>query len=100
MAGEFSKCGHLQRPYSRAGVRGLVFTATDAGYQAQPILTVGADLHLAAEAHAVLDVLARHPDVVGDLIDLVVLPGAGRECRCQAARGSSGGRGRCPIRTS
>jgi hypothetical protein len=40
-------------------------------------LAVGADLHLVAEAHVVLDVLARHADIVGDLVDLVALLGAG-----------------------
>jgi hypothetical protein len=39
-------------------------------------LAVGADLHLVAEAHVMIDAPARHTDVVGDLVDLVALPGA------------------------
>jgi hypothetical protein len=42
-------------------------------------LAVGADLHLVAEPHVMLDVLAGHADIVGDLVDLIALLGAGED---------------------
>jgi hypothetical protein len=63
----------LQRPYNRAGVRGLVLLVDET----KTLLAVGANLHLILEAHVVLDVLAGHADVVGDLVDLISLLGAG-----------------------
>jgi hypothetical protein len=38
-------------------------------------LTVRRDLHLLPEPHIMLNVLARHPDIVGDLVDFVALRG-------------------------
>jgi hypothetical protein len=42
-------------------------------------LAIGANLHLVAEPHVVLDVLAGHADIVGDLVDLIALLGAGED---------------------
>jgi hypothetical protein len=42
-------------------------------------LPVGGDLHLVAEADVVLHVLARHTDVVGDLVDVIAVLGAGED---------------------
>jgi hypothetical protein len=42
-------------------------------------LSVRANLHLIAEAHVMLDILTGHADVVGDLVDVVVLLGAGED---------------------
>ena len=72
---EFCKPGDLQRPYSRTGVRGLVLVVDET----KPLLAVGANLHLVAEPHVVLDVLAGHADIVGDLVDLIALLGAGED---------------------
>ena len=72
---EFCKPGDLQRPYSRAGVRGLVLVVDET----KPLLAVSADLHLVAEPHVMPDVLARHADIVGDLVNLIALLGAGED---------------------
>jgi hypothetical protein len=61
------KPGDWQRPYSRAGVRGLVLAVDET----KSLLVIGANLHLVAEPHVVLDVLAGHADIVGDLVDLI-----------------------------
>jgi hypothetical protein len=42
-------------------------------------LVIGANLHLVAEPHVVLDVLAGHADIVGDLVDLLALLDAGED---------------------
>ena len=52
-------------------------------------MAVGPDLHLVPEAHVVLDVLARHADIVGDLVDLVALLGARKDAG--AAKAVNGG---------
>jgi hypothetical protein len=44
--------------------------------ETQPLLTVGTNLHLILKTHVVLDVLARHADIVGDLVDLIALFGS------------------------
>jgi len=62
---KFCKSGELQRPYSRAGVRGLALVVDET----KPLLAVCAELHLVAKPHLMLDILAGHPDVVGDLVD-------------------------------
>jgi hypothetical protein len=54
---EICKLGDWQRPYSRAGVRGLVLAVDET----KSLLTIGANLHLIAEPHVVLDVLAGMP---------------------------------------
>jgi len=74
-----------ERPYSWVGVRGLVLF----GDKAQPLLAIGGDFHLVAESHVVLDVLAGHADVVGDLVDPIALLGA-----CQDAGASQAVDGR------
>ena len=61
---EFCKPGDLQGPYSRACVRGLVFLCWALVllvHKTKPLLAVGADLHLIAEPHVMLDVLADMP---------------------------------------
>jgi hypothetical protein len=50
-------------------------------------LAVGAYLHLVAESHVVFDVLARHANIVGNLVDLVSLLGAGENARTTQADG-------------
>ena len=65
----------MQGPYSRACVRGLVLLVD----KTKSLLAVGADLHLVAEAHVMLDVLAGHADIVRDLVDLIAFLGAGED---------------------
>jgi hypothetical protein len=69
------KPGDWQRPYSRASVRGLVLAVDET----KSLLAVGANLHLVAEPHVVLDVLTGHANIVGDLVDLIALLGAGED---------------------
>ena len=54
---KFCKPGELQRPYSRADVRGLALVVDET----KPLLAVCADLHLVANPHPMLDILAGHP---------------------------------------
>jgi hypothetical protein len=56
-------------------VHGLVLVADDA----KAFLTICTNLPLVAEAYVVLDVLAGHADVVGDLVNLIALFGAGQD---------------------
>jgi hypothetical protein len=72
---EFCKPGDLQGPYSRACVRGLVLLVD----KTKSLLAVGADLHLVAEPHVMLDVLAGHADIVGDLVNLIAFLGPGQD---------------------
>lgn len=65
----------MRGPYSRVRVRGLVLVA----HYPQTPLSIGAGRHLILEAHVVLDVLARHPDLVGDLVEVVTLLGTGED---------------------
>ena len=93
---EFCKPGDLQRPYSRAGVRGLVLVVDET----KPLLAVCADLHLVAEPHVMLDVLAGHADIVGDLVDLIALLGAGENPGAAQPVDGRRRRGQCPNRIS
>ncbi len=78
------KPGDWQRPYSRAGVRGLVLAVDET----KSLLAVGANLHLVAEPHVVLDVLTGHADIVGDLVDLIALFSPGQDAgAAQAVNG-------------
>ena len=72
---KFCKPSELLRSYSRAGVRGLVL----AGHQTKRLLAVGADLHLVAEAHVMIDVLARPADIVSDVVEVAALLCARRD---------------------
>ncbi len=42
-------------------------------------MVLSTDLHLILEAHVVLNVLARHADVVGDLVGFIALLGTGED---------------------
>ena len=57
----------IGRRYSGLWVHGPALAAD----KAKTLLTIGRDLHLVAEAHVVLHVLAGHADVIGDLVGLV-----------------------------
>jgi hypothetical protein len=83
---ESCKTTHSRRRYSCQRVHGLVLFADDL----EPLATVRGDLHLVAEAHVVGDVLARHADVVGDLVDLIALLGAGQDAGASQAVWSDG----------
>jgi hypothetical protein len=53
-------------------------------------LAIGANLHLVAEPHAVLDVLAGHADIVGNLVDLIASgTGSNSDVITALRRGSS-----------
>jgi hypothetical protein len=77
--------------YSCNGVHGLVLWD-----ELEPFLAVGGDLHLIAESHIVLNVLAGHADVVGDLVDPIALLGARQDAGASQAADGRRRRGRCP----
>jgi hypothetical protein len=78
---ESCKTTYSRRRYSCQRVHGLVLFADDL----EALAAVRGDLHLVAEAHVVGDVLARHADVVGDLVDLIALLGAGQDAGASQA---------------
>jgi hypothetical protein len=53
----------------------------DSNLQPTEFATVRSDLHLTLEAHVVLNVLARHSNIIGNLVDLVPLLRAGKDSR-------------------
>jgi hypothetical protein len=81
IAKESRKTSHSRRRYSGLRVHGLVLFADDL----EPLAAVRSNLHLVAEAHVVGDVLARHSDIVGDLVDVVPLLGPGKDSRTAQA---------------
>ena len=93
---EFCKPGDLQGSYSRACVRGLVLLVD----KTKSLLAVGADLHLVAEPHVMLDVLPGHADIVGDLVNLIAFLGAGEDSGPAQPMDGRRHQDRCPNRIS